>query len=155
MAGGKLVVTGGINQIESRVTGTSWEPNDEIGVSCASANHDNILYVTSDGAPNFTTETPVYVLGGETYTYTAYYPYLGTVNASNPEISFTTPQDFMWASANVTRESPNAAFQFQHKMSKISITINGGEGTGKIHLQNVYTKWRRRNRKDSSSECIY
>lgn len=141
LAGGKLVVTGGINQIESRVTGTSWESNDEIGVSCASANHENILYFTSDGTPNFATEAPVYVLGGGTYTYTAYYPYLETVSASNPEISFTTPQDFMWASADVTRENPNATFQFQHKMSKISITIsgNGGEGTGKIHLQNVYT----------------
>lgn len=142
IAGEKLVVTGGINQIESRVSGTSWDKGDKIGVSCAEAGHDNVLYVTSEGNGQFSTEEPVYVLGANEFTYTAYYPYSETVSAENAEISFSVPQDYLWASATVIRDNPDAAFQFQHKMSKISITIEGNEGeggSGAIHLKNVYT----------------
>ena len=49
IVGEKLIVSAGINQVESRVSGTSWEPNDQIGVSCADANYNNILYVSENG----------------------------------------------------------------------------------------------------------
>lgn len=142
IVGEKLIVSAGINQVESRVSGTSWGPNDKIGVSCADANYDNILYVTESGDGTFSTTSSVYVLGGGTYTYTAYYPYSENVTSENTIINFTTPADYMWATADVTRENPNASFQFSHKMSKIDFTISdeGNAATsGTITLRNVYT----------------
>ena len=142
IVGEKLIVSAGINQVESRVSGTSWEPNDQIGVCCADANYNNILYVTENGDGAFVTTSPVYVLGSGTYTYSAYYPYSEDVTSENAIINFTTPADYMWATADVTRENPNASFQFGHKMSKIDFTISdeGNAATsGTITLRNVYT----------------
>ncbi len=122
VAGGKLAVTGSVNQIVSRASGAAWDKGDQIGLS-STAGQDNVLYVTAEGDGIFTSTVPVYVLGSGEKTYTAYYPYDAAVNAENAEIKFTTPNDYMWASTTATRENPHANFVFKHKMSKIGITI--------------------------------
>lgn len=123
LAGGKLVVTGSVQQIISRASGAAWDANDEIGVS-STASCDNVKFVTATGDGVFSSTTPVYVLGDGEKVYTAYYPYDVTVNADAPSINFTEGKDFMWASATVTRENPHAGFVFAHKMAKISITVS-------------------------------
>ena len=122
LAGGKLIVTGTVQQINSRASGASWDANDKIGVS-SDANHDNILFTTTSGDGVFTTDKSVYVLGDGEKTFTAYYPYTETASNDAPSVKFTDEVDFMWASAKVTRENPVANFVFTHKMTKISITI--------------------------------
>lgn len=123
VAGGKLVVTGSVQQIISRASGAAWDANDEIGVS-STGSCDNVKFVTATGDGVFSSTTPVYVLGDGEKVYTAYYPYDAAVNADTPSINFTEGKDFMWASASVTRENPHAGFVFAHKMAKISITVS-------------------------------
>lgn len=123
MAGGKLVVTGSVQQIISRASGAAWDAGDQIGVS-SSAGQDNVLFVTESGDGVFTSSVPVYVLGDGEKTFTAYYPYDESVNTDVPTINFTTPKDYMWATTTATRENPRANFVFAHKMSKISFVIS-------------------------------
>lgn len=139
--GGKLTVTGSVNQIMSRASGAAWDKGDQIGLS-SQVGQDNVMFVTTEGDGVFTSAVPVYVLGDGEKTYTAYYPYESAVNTDAPEIVFSTPKDFMWATATATRENPHAAFVFKHKMSKISFTITdntpGADATGaKIKLEGI------------------
>lgn len=121
--GGKLTVTGSINQVVSRASGAAWDAGDEIGLS-SNAGHDNIKFTTETGDGVFTSAVPVYVLGSGETTFTAYHPHTADVSADVPEISFSTPKDFMWSTTTATRENPQANFVFKHQMSKISITLN-------------------------------
>ena len=119
--GGKLTVTGSVAPVVSRASGTNWDAGDAIGVS-DDANVSNVKFTTTgDGA--FTSEEPVYVLGNQEHTYTAYYPYNAEVNANKTAVAFTMPEDFLWAQTTATRENPQANFVFAHKMSRICIAV--------------------------------
>ena len=124
--GGKLVVNGAINEVATRANNASWEEGDAIGLS-SNAGHSNVLH-TTPGDGSFTAAQNIYVLGAGETAFTAYYPYNETVTEDLPEISFTEPEDYMWASATATRENPNANFRFTHKMSKLSFKISDTSG---------------------------
>ena len=107
-AGSKLQVSASIHEMQTRVHDTSWEANDAIGVS-DDGNNANVKYVTNNGDGVFSSTETIYILGDESHTFTAYYPYSSNVTADNKVISFSNPVDFMYGTATATRQNPNAA----------------------------------------------
>ncbi len=127
-AGSKLQVSASIHEMTSRAHDTSWEANDAIGVSDDGTN-TNVKYVTNSGDGVFSSDQTIYLLGDENHSFTAYYPYSETVTADNKVITFTQPADYMYGTATATRQSPNAAFTFTHKMSELSFTVKDASST--------------------------
>lgn len=121
-AGSKLQVSASIHEMQTRAGDTSWDKDDAIGVSDDGTN-TNVKYVTSNGDGVFSSDQTIYLLGDESHSFTAYYPYSESVTSDNKEITFTQPADFMYGTATATRQSPNAAFTFTHKMSELSFTV--------------------------------
>ncbi len=127
-AGSKLQVSASIHEMQTRVHDTSWDANDAIGVSDADKNN-NVKYVTTEGNGLFTSDEGIYLLGDETHSYTAYYPYNENVRADNKTITFSEPADYMYGTAEATRQSPNASFTFTHKMTELSFTVTDASDT--------------------------
>lgn len=138
--GAKLIVNGTVNENVTRASNASWEPGDEIGIS-SDGGHDNVHFTTSKGDGAFESETPTYILGSGETSFTSYYPHHVEASANTPELSFTEPKDFMFATATASRENPVANFKFNHVMSKISMDItdaNAVDGvTGTVKLEGV------------------
>lgn len=119
--GSKLQVSANIDEVRTRVSDTSWDANDAIGVSDDGSN-TNVKFVTANGDGTFTSDQTIYLLGDESHSFTAYYPYSETAT-ENTTITFTEPTDFMYGTATATRQSPEAKFTFAHKMSQLSFTV--------------------------------
>lgn len=124
-AGSKLQVSASIHELQTRAHDTSWDANDAIGVSDAD-NNTNVKYVTTSGDGVFTSDNVIYLLGDESHSFTAYYPYNENVSAENKIITFDEPADYMYGTASATRQNPNASFTFTHKMSELSFTVTDG-----------------------------
>lgn len=127
-AGSKLQVSASIHELQTRAHDTSWDANDAIGVSNAD-NKTNVKYVTTSGDGVFNSDNVIYLLGDESHSFTAYYPYNESVSAENKTITFDEPADYMYGTASATRQNPNASFTFTHKMSELSFTITDGTST--------------------------
>lgn len=127
-AGSKLQVSASIHELQTRAHDTSWDANDAIGVSDAD-NNTNVKYVTTSGDGVFTSDNVIYLLGDESHSFTAYYPYNESVSAENKIITFDEPADYMYGTASATRQNPNASFTFTHKMSELSFTVNDATST--------------------------
>lgn len=127
-AGSKLQVSASIHELQTRAHETSWDANDAIGVSDADKN-TNVKYVTTSGDGVFTSDNVIYLLGDESHSFTAYYPYNESVSAENKTITFDEPADYMYGTASATRQNPNASFTFTHKMSELSFTVTDGTST--------------------------
>ena len=138
--GAKLIVNGTVNENVTRANNSSWEPGDEIGIS-SDGGHDNVHFSTTKGDGAFESETPTYILGGNETTFTSYYPHHTEASADTPELTFSEPKDFMFATTTASRENPVANFKFNHVMSKISLDITDSEAvaglTGTIKLEGV------------------
>ena len=142
IAGSKLIVSGNIDQVNTRVsdTGTEWTVNDAIGVSdnLAANPNLNIKYVAGSTTGDFTSATGIYILGSEPVTYTAYYPYKGEEGTSAGEVEFSivdeggkyvgsSAVDFMFAEeATASRVNPVVTFKFKHMMSQLRLNIKSG-----------------------------
>ncbi len=127
-AGSKLQVSASIHELQTRAHDTSWDANDAIGVSDAD-NNTNVKYVTTSGDGVFTSDNVIYLLGDESHSFTAYYPYNESVSAENKIITFDEPSDYMYGTASATRQNPNASFTFTHKMSELSFTVTDATST--------------------------
>lgn len=144
IAGSKLVVSASIDQVKTRASDTEWAVNDAIGVSDnLSMNPNlNIKYVAGSTTGNFTSATGIYILGSESVTYTAYYPYSGAEGSSAGEVDFSiidgsgkyvgsSTIDFMFAQgATATRENPQVNFTFKHMMSKLKLDFKDSGAVG-------------------------
>ena len=134
MAGSKLAVSASINEVRTRVSdnGTDWTTGDVIGVSDDQANaNTNVPYATANGDGVFApVGESIYVLGGNEINFSAYYPY--DAELSGNAISFNVTEegnhDYMYASTTANRENPNAAFTFNHMMTKLTFTFKAGTG---------------------------
>ncbi len=126
--GGKLQVSADIDEVRTRASGTSWDANDAIGVSEeGSSTYTNVKFVTTGGDGKFTSEESFYLLGDESHTIKAYYPYSEDVESGS--ITFTEPTDFMYGTATATRQSPEAKLTFKHQMSQLSFTLSDPAAT--------------------------
>lgn len=142
IAGSKLIVSGNIDQVNTRVsdTGTEWTVNDAIGVSDNLSTNPNlnIKYVAGSTTGDFTSATGIYILGSEPVSYTAYYPYKGEEGTSAGEVEFSivdsngkyvgsSAVDFMFAEeATASRANPVVTFKFKHMMSQLRLNIKSG-----------------------------
>lgn len=128
--GSELQVSAGINEM-SRLsdTGAEWTVGDAIGVSQSGTDVTdlNIKYTATSTQGAFSSTTGIFVKGDGNVTYTAYYPYTGEEGKSAGTINFNLTEtgnyDFMFAEATASRENPKAAFNFEHKMSRVALTI--------------------------------
>lgn len=144
-------VYAGINAVQSRAAGTSWDANDEIGISCKSAGttYNNVQYVTTAGDGSFThvngSANGIFFENTDVVTFTAYYPFYGT-NAYLPGedgiiTDVTTEEqanqkkfDFLFATATASRTNPTLSFTgdnaFKHKMTRLIINVKADANSG-------------------------
>lgn len=149
IAGNKLTVTAGINELKTRVSesGIEWTVGDAIGVSdnLSSQPNLNIRYNATNTSGAFESSTGIYVLGSGETEYTAYYPYKGHEGASAGIVNFNITDaagkylgndstDYMFAKASANREDAKVNFRFDHKMSKLKLVIKNGESTEQTAL---------------------
>ena len=127
------------SSISSRATDTSFEGNDEIGISMTPGNATNVLYSTEDGISFSSTNPITYGMAGnvETVDFTAVYPYKeGSISNSvynftlstNPETPLTE-NDVMLASATeIPVGSKNVNLDFKHKLVKVVVQLSDANG---------------------------
>lgn len=141
-------VSAGIEGVQTRAAGTSWDSNDEIGISCngGKTQYTNVHYTvsnTSDGS--FTSSAPIYFQDLEEVTFSAYYPYTAeggtiskTIAADDQKADAQKKIDYMFASgAKASKTNPNVKFTndgatdacFKHHMSQLSFTFKQGADT--------------------------
>ena len=143
MSGDAIVFT---SSVASRVTDTSFEPDDIIGVSMYVGNSfasgaENVQYATSDGS-DFTSQSPITwdQAGDEaTVRFMGVYPYRnGAVQNGIYSISLSTEEgvalsenDVMYASTeNVARDQNNISLPFVHKLVKVVMQVCDETGKG-------------------------
>lgn len=140
-----LQVTGSINGLKTRVTDDSqWKNGDQIGINATSGKVTERFknYRIVEGTSNFepvSTFNAIYY-GAETGEFSAYYPYVAYAYLEDDQIlgDIITQQtkqtrgtnriDFMYATANGTKQNPAVHFAFDHKMSKLVIRLKKGKG---------------------------
>lgn len=128
----------------SRVVGTSWENDDEIGISATDGyevTYSNIKYL-SDANGSFTVlegVQPICFTNKNPMSFTAYYPYSengGIISANTA----TAPDkcNFLWAKQDGLSysESPVVKFVFNHSMSEVVFKISSSEGLSLADYQN-------------------
>lgn len=141
-------VSAGIEGVQTRAAGTSWDSNDQIGISCngGKTTYKNVRYTvsnTSDGS--FTSTAPIYFQDMAEVTFSAYYPYSEkgetiskTIAAADQEAEAQKKIDYMFATgAKASKASPKVKFtnegstdaRFKHRMSQLSFTFNQGADT--------------------------
>ncbi len=141
MSGDAIVFT---SSVASRVTDTSFERDDIIGVSMYAGNSfasgaENVQYATSDGS-DFTSQSPITwdQAGDEaTVRFMGVYPYRnGAVQNGIYSISLSTEEgvalsenDVMYASTeNVARDQNNISLPFVHKLVKVVMQVCDEKG---------------------------
>lgn len=131
---GEVNFSASINgSVKSRAFDQTWEAGDQIGISCITAGkqYDNIAYSTT-GTGDFTVVTPgteIYYQSPDPVTFTAYYPYAADATAISADTHHQASQktfDYLWAQAEGKKASPNVQFAFNHKMTKVVITVKKG-----------------------------
>lgn len=127
------------SSISSRATDTSFEENDEIGISMTPGNITNILYSTKNGT-DFTSARPItYDMAGivETVDFTAVYPYKeGSISNSvynftlstDPETPLTKNDVMLASSPEIPKGTKNVSLNFKHKLVKIVVQLSDANG---------------------------
>ena len=131
----------------SRVVGTQWELNDEVGISATdgnSVNYTNVKYLSNESG-NFTVADgvePICFGSKNAMSFTAYYPYSQTISddvISRNTISDQDDCNFLWAQASDIRysSSPTVNFTFNHSMAELRIELTYPQGTNVDAYKNV------------------
>lgn len=129
--------TATIGGVQTRAFDSSWEAGDEIGISGGS--YTNVCYLTKDGDGRFTVKTPgdeIYFQDESEVTFTAYYPWNSLAEGVTAISADTWAQahqksfDFLWAQASGKKASPQVAFTFAHRMTKVVLSVKPGNGVG-------------------------
>lgn len=141
-------VSAGIEGVQTRAAGTTWDSGDQIGISCngGKTTYTNVLYTISDASTgSFTSTTPIYFQDLAEVTFSAYYPYEAkggtiekTIAATDQDAKAQKKIDYMYASgAKASKNSPEVKFtqdgstdaRFKHCMSQLSFTFKKGADT--------------------------
>lgn len=141
-------VRAGIEGVQTRAAGTSWDNDDQIGISCngGKTQYTNVLYTISNVSNgSFTSAPPIYFQDLEEVTFSAYYPYTAdggtiskTIAAGDQEADAQKKIDYMFATgAKASKENPNVKFtndgatdtRFKHRMSQLNFTFKQGADT--------------------------
>ena len=119
----------------SRVTGSSWENKDPVGISATGTDvtYTNVKYL-SDASGNFTVSDgfqPICFKNKNPMSFTAYYPYSennGTVSVNT--LGNNSDCNFIWAKADNVEysEAPTVNLQFGHSMAELRIVVSAQDG---------------------------
>lgn len=120
--------------VKSRAFDQTWESGDAIGISCLTGGktYNNVAYSTT-GTGDFTIVTPgteIYYQSPDPVTFTAYYPYAADATAISADTYNQGAQktfDYMWAQAEGKKSAPSVDFAFNHKMTKLVLTVKRGD----------------------------
>ncbi|MFI3295930.1 MAG: fimbrillin family protein, partial [Rikenellaceae bacterium] len=119
------------SNITTRVSDGQWDEKDAIGVYMTgegvSSESANVEYTTADGDGTFTSSTPLYLPSSGSVEIFAYYPYVAEVDLAAYPIKSAEQVDLLSATATSVT-SPSVALEFNHLLSKVSLTIENGEG---------------------------
>lgn len=126
----------------SRAYDKSWEQGDEIGIS--GCDRSNVCHHTLNGDGSFSVKNSneqIYFKNSNKTDFTAYYPWnelaegVVGIKADTRDQSRQKSFDFLWAKASGNNESPNVAFKFAHRMSKLAVTVRPGTDTSYEELK--------------------
>lgn len=131
----------------SRVIGTQWEKDDEVGISATggqNVSYTNVKYL-SDVSGKFSVPEggkPICYQNKKAMSFTAYYPYSETASEgviSGNTISNQDGCNFLWAQASDIQYSstPTVNFTFNHSMAELRIELTYPEGTNVEAYKNV------------------
>ena len=134
----------------SRVIGTQWQSDDEVGISATdgqSVSYTNVKYL-SDVSGNFSVPEggkPICYQNKNAMSFTAYYPYSETTNdgvISGNTISNQEDCNFLWSKVENVEYSttPSVNFTFNHSMAELRIELTYPEGTKVDAYKNVTVK---------------
>lgn len=121
----------------TRAYDTSWDANDEIGISGTSGEvqYTNVCYYFTSGSKgNFSPKDEskkIYFQDNNEVTFTAYYPWNDlkgstTITADTWGQAEQKQFDFLWAQKKGSKAAPDVAFRFAHKMAKVVLTVKCG-----------------------------
>lgn len=143
--------------IQTRAFDDQWEANDEIGIfmlnskqSTVADGYGNVPYkvesAVASGKAFGPASTVIYFpANGDKRDFIAYYPYSATKvtdGVYNIDLTEQNPQkeiDFMIAEkvTDKSRTQPDVSFQFTHKLAKIVMEIEAGDGLDNNDLKNM------------------
>ena len=120
----------------SRAYNQVWESGDKIGINATTGDKEytNVAY-TTDGTGDFSVVTSgneIYYQDNNPVTFTAYYPWTDLAKGVSSLTADTWMQanqkkfDYLWAQKTGSKASPNVDFAFNHKMTKLVLTIRKG-----------------------------
>jgi hypothetical protein len=120
------------SQADTRAADTSWDANDQIGVSgtSGSTTYSNIAHATAEGDGSFAlvkAEDEILFMDEKEVTFTAYYPWAEDI--SSP-LAFTVADqskqksfDYLYGTGTGSATSPTVSIAFHHAMSKLVFTL--------------------------------
>lgn len=134
----------------SRVTGTQWGKNDEVGISAtdgSGVDYVNVKYL-SDVSGNFSVPQegePICYKNQNAMSFTAYYPYSSTVSENlitGNTLSNNEMCNFLWSKVENVEYSttPSVNFTFNHSMAELRIELTYPDGTSVDAYKNVTVK---------------
>jgi hypothetical protein len=124
------------SQADTRAADTSWDANDQIGVSgtSGSTTYTNIAHATAEGDGSFAlvkAEDEILFMDEKEVTFSAYYPW--TSDISSP-LAFTVADlskqksfDYLYGTGTGSATSPTVSIAFHHVMSKLVFTLKATE----------------------------
>ena len=139
--GGEVRFSGGIAGM-TRAAGTLWDAGDTIGISAAEGTkYVNRAYLTATGGATGAfqpvgEDDKIYYETAGSEDFKAYYPYSSTLTADAPYITASTADqsrqkkfDFLYGEGSGSKQSPEVALTFAHRMVRFVLTIVPGDGT--------------------------
>ena len=148
----------------TRASGTTWDNGDAIGITCTGysgtptagvpwgtshvmAKYKNYKYTYASTGAKFSAVNTIWFERGETYMFSAYYPFGATVG-NDATITFDTSAkqseadkktiDFLYAPAvAASKTAPTANFTFAHKMAKLKLVYKLDANAG-FSADNAY-----------------
>jgi hypothetical protein len=145
---------------KTRVSDTSWDKGDSIGVFIDTVAVNN-KYVTTDGDGVFTTENFKLLKGSDTHKVYAYYPYSSSYEADTTVINSMSANpedqkkyDYMVAEATVSSDSPKVKLEFKRKMMRLVINVRTSAADG-FNADDVFGNVKGSSIKSSFGELSY
>ena len=131
-----VVFNSQISSVQSRVNGTTWDNNDEIGIfmQVEDAEVANKKYLAkTDGSLTAAPEYAFRYPSTGTASFLAYYPYNASLQGKTAAVSVADQSslskiDFLYSNnARGIKNGETVTLQFTHKLSKLDINLKGDE----------------------------
>jgi hypothetical protein len=138
-----------INGKQTRVSGTTWEASDAIGITGASngTTYSNYKYTVSGAGATSFAGNPIYFQDKNNIAFTAYYPFSGTDGTALSPVTLS-PQtseaaegtlkniDFLYGTGTGSYSSANVPLTFTHKMSQLVLTFSADADVNLTNMSN-------------------